>query len=250
MEVVLLGTGTLRPQPETASAGVVFVEGDAVLPVDLGRNTLSRMVECGIEPTALGHFLVTHLHPDHTCELVSLLFAMKYGRDARDPVRLTGPVGLDRLVTRILDAWPWLEADYPLAIDEIGPGSFEAAGFEVEAVRLEHGNTEDLGYRVRSPRSGHLMAFTGDTGPCEALVDLARGVDVLVAECASTDAEATDFHLSPTPLGRAAADAGVRHLVITHLYPQTPPEEVRRGVGAVYDGRITLGRDRMRIAAD
>ena len=249
MEVVLLGTGTLRPQADTASAGIAFVEDGVVLPVDLGRNTLSRMVECGIDPLDLGHFLVTHLHPDHTAELVSLLFALKHGRDSDAPVRLSGPEGLDALVKGLVAAWHWLEPDYPLVVEEIGPGPVTSEGFEVTAVGMEHGNAEALGYRVRSPRSGHVMAFTGDTGPCDALVDLAGGADVLVAECASTDAEATPFHLSPTPLGDAAAAAGVGHLVITHLYPQTPPDEVLAGVRARFAGRISLGRDRMRVAA-
>lgn len=249
MDVVVLGTGTLRPQAEIASAGVVFVEDEHVLPVDLGRNTLSRMVECGFDPVAIEHFLVTHLHPDHTAELVSLLFAKKYGRTARDPVRLSGPAGLARLVDKVVEAWEWLAPDYDLTVDEQEPGRFEAAGFEVEAIRLEHGNTVDHGYRVRSPRTGQCMAFTGDTGPCDALVELGRGVDVLVAECAATDAEATPYHLSPTPLGEAAAAAGVRHLVITHLYPTTPPEEVLRGVQARFGGRVTLARDRMRVSA-
>jgi len=247
VEVVLLGTGTLRPQPDTASAGVVFVEGESILPVDLGRNTLSRMVECGIDPLGLGEFLVTHLHPDHTAELVSLLFAMKYGRDDQVPVRLVGPPGLQRLVERLVDAWEWLAPSYDLAVEDREPGAFTAAGFEVEAIQMEHGNTTDYGYRVRSPRTGRLAAFTGDTGPCDALVELARGVDVLVSECASTDADATSFHLAPTPLGQAAAEAGVRHLVITHLYPTTDPEVVLEGVAAHFEGRITIGSDRMRI---
>lgn len=249
MEVVLLGTGTLTPQADTASAGVAVIEDDHVLPIDLGRNVLSRMVECGLDPLRLSEFFVTHLHPDHTCELVSLLFAAKHARSTPDPLRLVGPAGLDALVENLFGAWEWLRADYPLRVDEIGPGPVEATGFEVEAVRLEHGTTEDLGYRVHSPRSGRTVAFTGDTGPCEALEELARGVDVLVSECASTDADANAFHLSPTPLGRAAERAGVKHLVITHLYPQTPPDAVLAGVRARFGGKVTIGTDRMRIPA-
>lgn len=247
MEVVLLGTGTLRPQPETASAGVVFADGDAVLPVDLGRNTLSRMVECGFDPLTQGDFLVTHLHPDHTCELVSLLFGMNYGRDAQTPVRVSGPAGLARLVDRLVDAWEWLKPNYPLDVREIEAGRFEAGGFEVEAVRMEHGNTVDFGYRVTSPATSTVAAFTGDTGPCDALVDLARDVDLLVSECASTDAEATPYHLSPTPLGRAAAEAGAKRVVITHLYPETPAADVLAGVKAQFDGPVEIGRDRDRF---
>ena len=249
MEVVLLGTGTLRPEPDKGSASLAVVEGPHVLPIDLGRNCLSRMVECGIDPMSIPRFLVTHLHPDHTCELVSLLFALKHGREGDAPVRLVGPSGLDRLTRRLIDAWEWLEPTYPLEVVEIGPGPVPCDDFDVEAMRMEHGNTEDLGYRVRSPRTGEVVAFTGDTGPCDALVELGRGVDVLVSECASTDAGATPFHMSPTALGQAASAAGAGHLVITHLYPETPPDEVLRDVRRHFGGPVTIGTDRLRVPA-
>ena len=130
---------------------------------------------------------------------------------------------------------------------EIGPGPVAGLPFDVEAVRLEHGNTENLGYRVRSARSERSIAFTGDTGPCEGLVELAAGVDLLVAECADSDSEPTPFHLSPTALGVAAQRACVGQLVITHLYPGLEPGEVLAGVCAEYSGRVALGRDGMRF---
>ena len=251
MEVVTLGTGTLVPQAGRASAGVLVLEDDRALPLDLGRNVLSRMVEAGIDPLDLDHFLLTHLHPDHSCELVSLLFGLNYGvRPPRQrPVRLIGPAGLQDLVDALARAWPWLEATFPLEVREIGPGTVDVgAGWEVEAVRLEHGSTEDLGYRVRSTASGRTLAFTGDTGPCPALEDLARGVDLLVAECSSTDADATEFHLSPTPLGRAAAAAGARRLVLTHLYPETPAREVVETIREIFPGPVDVARDGERFA--
>lgn len=250
MEVVTLGTGTLVPGQDRASACVAVTEGDHVLVIDLGRNALNRMVESGIDPLGLEQVLLTHLHPDHSCELVSLLFALNYApRPPRtSTLCLSGPAGTSRLVDALQGAWEWLAPKYPLQVRDIGPGAVEAPPFEVQAVRLEHGNAENLGYRVRSRRTHRTMAFTGDTGPCEALVELARGVDLLVAECAQPDAEASEFHLHPSALGRAAARADVGHLVITHLYPQLTANEVLEGVGRHFRGRLTLARDGLRLA--
>lgn len=249
MDVITLGTGTLVPQPGRASACLAVVEDDRSLVFDLGRNALGRMVESGIDPLGLDEVVFTHLHPDHTCELVSLLFALNHApRPPRTKtLRLVGPEGLSDLVDRLQGAWTWLTPRYPLEVREIDPGPVTDLPFAVEAVRLEHGNTENLGYRVHSVRSGRTMAFTGDTGPCEALVDLARGVDLLVAECAHPDEEASAYHLHPSALGEAAARAGVRHLVVTHLYPQTPAKAVLEGVCRSFPGRVTLARDGLRI---
>lgn len=250
MDVITLGTGTLVPQVRRASTCVVVVEETHVLTLDLGRNALSRMVEHGIDPLALDEVLFTHLHPDHTCELVSLLFGLNYGVQAprSRPLRLYGPAGLALLVERLGEAWEWLAPRYPLEVVEIGPGPVAGLPFEVEAVRLSHGNAEDLGYRVHSPRTGRLMAFTGDTGSCPALLDLARGVDLLVSECAESDAAPTPYHLSPTPLAEAARDAGVGHLAITHLYPSIDPGETLRAVCKVFQGRVSLARDGLRLS--
>lgn len=249
MDVITLGTGTLVPRPDRASSCVGVVEGDRSLVFDLGRNALCRMVENGIDPLGLEDVVFTHLHPDHTCELVSLLFALNHAPHPprTKTLRLVGPEGCSDLVGRLQMAWTWLTPRYPLEVREIGPGPVTDLPFDVEAVRLEHGNTENLGYRVHSVRSGRTMAFTGDTGPCEALVDLARGVDLLVAECAHPDEEASAYHLHPSALGEAAARAGVRHLVVTHLYPQTPAKAVLEGVCRYFPGRVTLARDGLRI---
>ena len=70
------------------------------------------MVEAGVDPLELPRFFLTHLHPDHSCELVSLLFALRHGRESRGTVELFGPAGLRDLVRRIIEAWPsvgWIQ---------------------------------------------------------------------------------------------------------------------------------------------
>lgn len=243
MKLICLGTGTLVPQANRASTGLAVVEDERVLPIDLGRNVLNRMVECGLAPLEMEELLLTHVHPDHCCELVSLLFARNYAvpEDQRRPLRLTGPPGVAALVEDLSRAWRWLEPRFPLRVEEVEDGwTGQRGGFEVEAVAMQHGDIEARGYLVQgSARVG----FTGDTGPGEGLLRLASGCDLLVAECAAAQEPASEVHLSAEALARAVARAGCRRLLVTHLYPGTDEAALRRILDRGTEAEVLLAED-------
>lgn len=245
MRVCTLGTGTLVPEADRASSCVVVLTPAHPLVFDLGRGALGRLVGAGIDPRTLDDLFLTHLHPDHCADLVPLLFASSYGPGgARDrPLRIVGPEGTADWIAGLGRVWRWLQPRFPLRVEEFEDGDLDLGAARIRIRRLEHGSTPDLGYRVES--GGWSMAFTGDTGPCRALEALAAGVDLLVAECAAAegDAEARRFHLAPDDLGRAAARAGCRRLVVTHLYPPVRTERVLDGIRAHYDGPVDFARD-------
>ncbi len=128
----------------------------------------------------------------------------------------------------------------------------------VEAVAVHHEPVpEAVAYRVRTPAG--VVVVSGDTRVCDEVRDLASGADVLVHEaCRTTTMQGLfagtaferifDYHADTVALGALADDAGVGHLVLTHLIP--PPandtdaagfaDDVRRGG---YTGRLTVGAD-------
>jgi ribonuclease BN (tRNA processing enzyme) len=70
------------------------------------------------------------------------------------------------------------------------------------------------------------LAYTGDAGPDDALVELARGADVLLAEATFADAVPEDSRgqlSSARDAGMQATRAAVGRLVLTHLQPGTDP---------------------------
>ena len=90
-----------------------------------------------------------------------------------------------------------------------------------ETVTLEDGRTVAPSALVGPPRPGRRVVLTGDTRPCDATVEAARGADVLVHEATFGDEEAeraaeTD-HTTARQAAQIAAKAGVRQLVLTHL---------------------------------
>lgn len=86
------------------------------------------------------------------------------------------------------------------------------------------------------PKLGQSMAFVMDTRPCDAAVELARGVDMLVCESTYLSSEAREArdhgHMTAAQAATIAKEAGVRLLVLTHFsqrYTSTAPflEEAR-----------------------
>jgi ribonuclease BN (tRNA processing enzyme) len=247
MEVVLLGTGTLVPEANRASSGVLVEGPGATVPIDLGRGVLSRMVAAGVDPLDLDRFLLTHLHADHSGELVALLFALRHGRAEPRPVELHGPRGLDDLVRRIVEAWPSTTPDYPLTVLETEGGVLIDEAVRVRAESVHHGSHAALGFRIEDTRTGRCMAFTGDSGPGPGLSRLSGGVDLLVAECADGLGPGRGRHLDVDALVDLADTGGVSRVAVVHIDPRHDRAAVLGELDRRLGGRLIEGRDGLRL---
>jgi ribonuclease Z len=139
------------------------------------------------------------------------------------------------------------------------PDALAAAGVEGAAIgRLRsEGAIEVDGRRIEveevsEPRRGQVVAVVMDTAMCDAALDLARGADLLLCEATFLDAEtalAADYgHLTAGQAGRIAAEAGVRHLVLTHFSERYDDTAAHRAEAeAVFDGEVTVAEDLDRI---
>ncbi len=90
-----------------------------------------------------------------------------------------------------------------------------------ESALLPDGRTVSPEGIVGPPRPGRLVVVTGDTRPCAAVVDAARGADLLVHEATFGEEErerARDTgHTTAREAAQVALAAGVRRLVLAHV---------------------------------
>ena len=123
----------------------------------------------------------------------------------------------------------------------VGPGSFALGPFEVTLARTAH---PVECYAIRLTVDGRSLVYTGDTGPSDAVVELARGADVLLAEAAHPPGLElpTELHLTGKEAGEHAAAAGVGRLLLTHVPPWHEPEGSLAEARSTYDGPIALAR--------
>ena len=106
--------------------------------------------------------------------------------------------------------------------------------------RLVSHPTESYGMRFTDP-SGAVFVYSGDTGICESVVDLARDADVFLCEASWTHDPANrppHMHLSGTEAGQIAARANVSELLLTHIPPWTSREDVISEAKAEFDGPV------------
>ena len=99
---------------------------------------------------------------------------------------------------------------------------------------------ESYGLRIEDT-SGAVLAYSGDTGICDAVVELARDADVFLCEASWTHMPGhrpPDLHLSGTEAGQIAARAGVKELLLTHIPPWTSREDVIAEAKSAFDGPV------------
>ena len=252
--LILLGAGTCSVTAARSMAGYALVRDGSIILLDCGPGTVRRMAEAGLSVHAIDAILLSHLHVDHVADLAPILFSRKYdplGPGER-PLALWGPVGVARHVDLLAEMFgaTLFFPDEPPAITEFAVGSAWHRGglgdLAVTARRVDHGSHEALGYRIEG--DGFALAYSGDSGPCDALVDLARGADLFLCECSVPDDAAVPGHMTPRAVGEIAAQAGCRKVVLTHLYPMMDAVDVVAGVKQFFGGEVVRGADGMRFA--
>ncbi len=283
MEIQLLGTGTPTPSLKRMSSGYLVRVANDVILFDHGPGAYHRMMEAGVEATDVTHVFFSHLHYDHCLDYARLLITRwDQGAGSIPELQVYGPPFITRMTELLIGEdgvlGPDIEARtaHPLsqvifeargghlprerprpAVTELLSGDVaKGDGWRVTARSVRHvqPHLECYGYRLEC--ADGVLVYSGDSGPCKAMEELARGCDVLVHMChylSGTElgkefAEGCMGHLELAALGR---DANVKNLVLSHLSEQMDRPGVRerivREMSEIYSGNLFLGEDLMKI---
>jgi ribonuclease BN (tRNA processing enzyme) len=269
--LVMLGTGMPRPDPVCSGPATAVVHDGRVVLFDCGPGVMRRMAAAGLSIRGPEALFVTHLHSDHTLGYPDLVFT-SWVMGRRNKLQAYGPVGLKRMTRHVLAAWKedidvrinGLERQstdgYKVKPHEIEePGLvYEREGVRVTAIPVQHGCWKQaFGFRVDTPRRS--IVISGDTRPTPAIVEAARGVDVLVHEVYPHSqvlpeirlggevwpSYMREFHTSDLELGVLAAVAQPKLLVLHHIVRHgKDDEELLRSIRAGgFHGEVVVARD-------
>ena len=248
MKVTILGSGTAVPSLQRNSSGVLIQENKINTLVDFGYGNLRQLLNLGITYHDIDRIFFTHNHPDHMCDLIPFLFGSRYQLDARkkDLEIVAGP-GFQDFFDKLMAAFKhWLKpTEYKLNILEIDEGVYEFESLKVQVGKVKH-IAMSRGYRFTNDR-GKSVALSGDTDYCKGMIELGRGADLMVLECAWPDEEKSEGHLGPTLAGKLAAEADCKKICLTHFYPPCDLGNILKKVQDIYTGELVLARDLMQF---
>jgi ribonuclease BN (tRNA processing enzyme) len=278
-QLVLLGTGG-GPTPKAlrAAPSMALMIGGQLHIIDAGNGVARQAALAGLPLKNLAQVWITHLHNDHVADAFTLPW-LAWSGALTTPVTVHGPRGMKQMArdwlrfarvdieTRMADEGrPDLRK--MISVAEVQPGvQLEAGGLKVTAARVEHPPLVDS-FAYRFDWAGKSVVWSGDTRPCQALIDLARGADFLVQEvmylpamerliASESNAPTLRAHLLAShtlaeQAGEIAAAAGVKTLVLSHFVPggdaSVTDDMWQAAAAKAFPGKIIVGRDLLRLA--
>jgi ribonuclease BN (tRNA processing enzyme) len=270
--IVMLGTGTPIPDAFRASASVAVVHKGQAYVFDTGAGAVHNATRAryrydipSLYPSQICCVFISHMHSDHTLDYAELVYTLWWRRPGRllafgPPGMLEMTAGMHAMMapdvrTRTGSAQPVANPDgYKVDVTEIADGFvFENDGLRIEAFEVDHGDIKPaFGYRIDT--EDRSIVISGDTAMSKKLLEMARGVDVLVHEVISDSGLAKNSagfqayhrtsHSPATDLGRLATEAKPGLLVLYHgLYYGVPESRIVEEVKSTYDGAVVLAND-------
>ncbi len=244
MKVTILGSGTAVPSLERNSSGVLVQEEGINTLVDFGYGTLKQLLHLGITYHEIDRIFFTHNHPDHMCDLIPFMFGARYFPSAREKdLEIVAGPGFQKFFDKLMSAFGhWLlPKKYNFHITEIDEGSKNFGSHQVTFKKVRHIEMS-RGYRFVNS-TGKSLVLSGDTDYCQEMIELGRGADLMILECAMPDGEKIPGHLVPSLAGKLAEEARCKTLCLTHFYPPCDLHAMHETVSALFKGELFLAHD-------
>jgi ribonuclease BN (tRNA processing enzyme) len=190
--------------------------------IDCGASTLVALNVCGIDPNTIDAIILSHLHGDHFGGIPFLLLHGQFLSPRNRSLSIAGPPGTTERVNAMIEAsfprssknkwrFPWSVTEVPVGVPT------GVLGLNVVSAEVVHfSGAPSTALRVSD--GDKTFSYSGDTQWTEALLPIARGADLFVAECYDYDRELTG-HLNWATIKRRLKDFGARRVMLTHMNP-------------------------------
>lgn len=278
--IIFLGTkGGPRVGVGASNPANLVVVNDTPLVIDCGMGVSRQLVNAGVPLPSVKYIFISHHHSDHNLEYGNL-FYNAWAAGLSTPIHSFGPKGIEAM-TRTY--WELNKFDVDTRIEDEGRPDprpllvakditedgmvLQTADVKVTAFRTPHPPIVDsFAYKFETPDG--VIVFSSDTAYNPRLAEFAKGADVLVHEAlyvpavdrlviktkngATLKKHLMESHTTTEDVGRIAAAAGVKVLVLSHFVPGDDPEVTDEdwisGVRKNFSGKIIVAKDLMQLA--
>ncbi|MGZ8583151.1 MAG: MBL fold metallo-hydrolase [Actinomycetota bacterium] len=242
MELTVLGSAGTWPGPGGATCGHLLSHEGTHVWLDAGTGTFARLQEfIGIDDIAA--IVITHGHTDHFIDVIPAFYARHYGGMGAPNLPFYSPDGFVEGMTVLTseNGRNVMAEAYDFRTVH-GGDVFDVGSIRFTTFQMTHIGVNAVGYRIEA--GGAVLAYTGDSGPCDEVIEMARDADLFVAEATYQDASSQAFfHMSATQAAQHAKAAAAKRLMLTHILPTLDREVSRDEAAAAFDGVIDLAED-------
>lgn len=247
-KLIILGTSNAIPTEDHDNTHMILVGNENTVLIDCVNNPIVRLRKIGLAFDDLTDLILTHFHPDHVSGVPSLLMNMwLLGRKKQLDI-----YGLEYTLDRmemLMEFYSWDEwpSFYPVKFHRLTGEPHEAVleteEFKITSSPVQH-MLPAIGLRMDFTQSEKSLAYSCDTQPCEQVVGLASGADVLIHEATGEGIG----HSSAAQAGSIARRAEVGKLFLIHYQTyQNDPSNLVPEAEATFGGSVDLAYDFMEL---
>jgi ribonuclease BN (tRNA processing enzyme) len=234
------------PSIQRNSPGYCLEAGGTRVLIDCGGGTLLQLQRAGRSYRDIDAVFISHTHPDHFADLMPLVHALLAAPDFKREKDLT-VVGhekfllyYEKAIATVLGIPEDFAVQLVKAADTFGFGPFD-----IKTVKTVH-SSDSLAFRFEY--NNKSIVFTGDADYDQGIIALSRNADILVADCSFPNSMKTQGHLSAGECGLVAERAGVKKILLSHIYPSDSPDGERiKECRKHFDGEVLLAEDFMEL---
>jgi ribonuclease BN (tRNA processing enzyme) len=244
--LTVLGTATPYPRPSKPCSGYLLRTSHASIWIDAGSGTMAEL-QRHIRLEELSAIWISHLHPDHCSDILSVYQWLNNAEEPLPPLPVFGPPGW----TQHLAAF--LPTGHPGMLARLFEGHELDDHHRVVigdvTLHSRHVCHSVPTFGVRAEHRGRVFVYSGDSGPCDSLIELARDANLFVCESGATKASPgqTAYHCTPEDAGRIASASGTGSLLLTHLAPGLAPDQALKRAAGARGGVVSLAQVGMRL---
>ena len=262
MKLTVVGmSGSCAGAGSSASSYLLEHEADGRtwrIVLDLGSGSFGALQNY-VDPFDIDALLLSHMHPDHSCDIAGLKVYLKYhpqkGRAVLGGGQRLVTFGPQDLVERTV-SYCGFDSEAPGSDESarevfdfqflLNGVSFQVGPFAITPFEMNH-PVSAFGFRISVPTLAGVktFAYTGDTDLCANLDPLSAQADLFLAEAAyvkGRDDAIVDLHLTGAKAGQVAERNGVKKLILTHIPPWNDPAVTRAEAADCFAGEIHLAQ--------
>ncbi|GAA3647179.1 MBL fold metallo-hydrolase [Nocardioides ginsengisoli] len=242
VRVTIVGCSGSYPGPDSPASCYLVQAGDGLrtwsLVIDMGNGALGALQRY-VDPLQVDAVFLSHLHADHCVDMTSYYVLRKYHPSGSQPkIPVWGPKGTGKRLAKAYDLPRKPGMDEEFSFRRYGD-PVTVGPFTVESYEVDH---PVPAYALRITAHGKVVAYSGDTGPIDALNDVAADADLFLCEASfrSCDDNPPSLHLTGAEAGDVATKAGAKRLIVTHVPPWHDAQTIFAEAVETYDGPAEL----------